>query len=77
MESAGTWVGLGTHGAGSLGGSGYPWCRELGWVWVPMVVEAYGAWGAEAFVASGLSLSNQFQQGNVSCPLWQAKFKSS
>ena len=23
-------------------------CRELGWVCVPMVVEAYGAWGAEA-----------------------------
>ena len=22
-------------------------CRELGWVCVPMVVEAYGAWGAE------------------------------
>ena len=23
-------------------------CRELGWVCVPMVVEAYGAWSAEA-----------------------------
>ena len=23
-------------------------CRELGWVCVPMVVEAHGAWGAEA-----------------------------
>ena len=23
-------------------------CRELGWVCVPMVLEAYGAWGAEA-----------------------------
>ena len=23
-------------------------CMELGWVCVPMVVEAYGAWGAEA-----------------------------
>ena len=26
-------------------------CRELGWVCVPMVVEAYGAWGAEAMVS--------------------------
>ena len=23
-------------------------CRELGWVCVPMLIEAYGAWGAEA-----------------------------
>ena len=36
-------------------------CKELGWICVPMVVEAYGAWGKEAmesFSLLGLSPCN-------------------
>ena len=29
-------------------------CKELGWVCVPMVVEAYGAWGTEAMESLAL-----------------------
>ena len=48
-------------------------CMELGWVCVPMAVEAYimglGVPDAmESVVVSGLSPSNHFQQGKGSCP---------
>ena len=32
-------------------------CKELGWVCVPMVVEAYGAWGTEAMESFSLLAS--------------------
>ena len=32
-------------------------CKELGWVCVPMVVEAYGAWGTEAMESLALLAS--------------------
>ena len=35
----------------------YAKCKELGWVCVPMVVEAYGAWGTEAMESYSLLAS--------------------
>ncbi|KAL5473557.1 hypothetical protein EMCRGX_G028050 [Ephydatia muelleri] len=33
-------------------------CKELGWICVPMVVEAYGAWGTEAMESFSLLVSS-------------------
>ena len=45
-------------------------CQELGWVCVPMVVEAYGAWGTEAtesfsLLASRLATSSNRAKAEV------------
>ena len=50
-------------------------CKELGWVCVPMVVEAYGAWGTEAmesfsFLASLLATSSNRAKAEVLAALY-------
>ena len=39
-------------------------CKELGWVCVPMVVEAYGAWGTEAMESFSLLVSRLATSSN-------------
>ena len=39
-------------------------CKELGWVCVPMVVEAYGAWGTEAMESFSLPTSRLATSSN-------------
>ena len=39
-------------------------CKELGWVCVPMVVEAYGAWGTEAMESFSLLASRLATSSN-------------
>ena len=50
-------------------------CKELGWVCVPMVVEAYGAWGTEAMesfslLASRLATSSNRAKAEVLAALY-------
>ena len=50
-------------------------CKELGWVCVPMVVEAYGAWGTEAMesfslLASCLATSSNRAKAEVLAALY-------
>ena len=60
-------------------------CRELSWVCVPTVIEAYGAWGAESLeslsrLASRLATSSNTEGAQRQLPQqakWQAKSKSS
>ena len=51
--------------------------KELGWVCVPMVVEAYGAWGSEAMESLALLASRLATSCNrakaVSRAIWQAE----
>ena len=49
--------------------------KELGWICVPMVVEAYGAWGTEAmesfsFLASRLATSSNRAKAEVIAALY-------
>ena len=39
-------------------------CKELGWVYVPMVDEAYGAWGTEAMESLALLTSRLATSSN-------------
>eukprot|EP00731_Ephydatia_muelleri_P014995 Em0008g715a len=39
-------------------------CKELGWICVPMVVEAYGAWGTEAMESFSLLASHLATSSN-------------
>eukprot|EP00731_Ephydatia_muelleri_P022936 Em0015g519a len=39
-------------------------CKELGWICVPMVVEAYGAWGTEAMESFSLLVSRLATSSN-------------
>ena len=43
----------------------YAKCKELGWVCVPMVVEAYGAWGTEAMESLALMASRLATSSNM------------
>ena len=50
-------------------------CKELGWICVPMVVEAYGAWGTEAMesfslLASRLATSSNRAKAEVLAALY-------
>ena len=50
-------------------------CKQLGWVCVPMVVEAYGAWGTEAmesfsFLASRLATGSNRAKAEVLAALY-------
>ena len=57
-------------------------CKELGWISVPMVVEAYGAWGTEAmesfhFWPLALQLAPTGLMLSPSCLIWQAELQLS
>ena len=41
-------------------------CKELGWLCVPLVAEAYGAWGSEA-VEAGFSDCHAHMQAQAGC----------
>ncbi|KAL5470685.1 hypothetical protein EMCRGX_G028690 [Ephydatia muelleri] len=50
-------------------------CKELGWICVPMVAEAYGAWGTEAMksfslLASRLATSSNRAKAEVLAALY-------
>ena len=52
-------------------------CRELGWVCVPMFVEAYGAWGVETMeymsrLAACLATNSIKARGQLSSPIFMA-----
>ena len=42
-------------------------CRDLGWVCVLMVVEAYGAWGAEAMECLASRLATSSNKAKAAC----------
>ena len=52
-------------------------CKELGWVCVPMVVEAYGAWGTEAMESFSLLASRLVTRAKAevlaASVIWQAE----